>query len=205
QIEDGRRRRGGDLPRRKPCGHEVVERPAMTVPALEDAPLASEVAEILVSPGPEHAGVPQHGRQRPRGAPPDGSARGSHDSWRCPPRSCSRRGTTVHRVFLLSPAACSGKRAALVVHERAQLDLALRLRSPDGAPLGEVFTFLSGLYFRGKLAYAHAFAQAPAGLPGVLVITTSRGLVPPEQRVTIDDLREFAGVDLDARNPRYCL
>jgi hypothetical protein len=111
----------------------------------------------------------------------------------------------VHRVFLLSPAACSGKRAALVVHERAQLDLALRLRSPDGAPLGEVFTFLSGLYFRGKLAYAHAFAQAPAGLPGVLVITTSRGLVPPEQRVTIDDLREFAGVDLDARNPRYCL
>ena len=37
---------------------------------------------------------------------------------------------------------------------------------PAGAPLGEVFSFLSGLYFRGKLAYARAFASVPEGRIG---------------------------------------
>ena len=31
-----------------------------------------------------------------------------------------------------------------------------------GAPMGDVFSFMSGLYFRGKLAYARAFATPPA-------------------------------------------
>jgi hypothetical protein len=109
----------------------------------------------------------------------------------------------VHRIFLLSPASCAGKRAGLVLRERAGFELATRLRSPAGAPLGEVFTFLSGLYFRGKLAYGRAFARPPARLPGVYVITTSRGLVLPEQPVRVDDLREFAAVDLHAENARY--
>jgi hypothetical protein len=109
----------------------------------------------------------------------------------------------VHRIFLVSPASCAGKRADLLLRERASFDLAMRLRSPAGAPLGDVFTFLSGLYFRGKLAYARAFARPPVRLPGVYVITTSRGLVLPEQPVRIDDLREFAGVDLHAGNARY--
>ena len=65
-------------------------------------------------------------------------------------------------VFLLSPAHCGGKRAQLVLREQASFDLAVRLRK-DGATLGEVFTFLSGLYFRGKLAYARAFAGRSAG------------------------------------------
>ena len=30
--------------------------------------------------------------------------------------------------------------------------------------LGDIFPFLSGLYFRGKLAYAEAFAPPPQGL-----------------------------------------
>jgi len=109
----------------------------------------------------------------------------------------------VHRIFRLSPASCAGKRAGLVLRERASFELAARLRSPAGAPVGEVFTFLSGLYFRGKLAYGRAFARAPAHLPGVYVITTSRGLVLPEQPVRVDDLREFAAVDLHAGNARY--
>jgi hypothetical protein len=70
-------------------------------------------------------------------------------------------------------------------------------------PIADVFTFLSGLYFRGKLAYGRAFARPPAQIPGVFVITTSRGLVLPEQPVTVDDLREFAGVDLHPANARY--
>ncbi len=109
----------------------------------------------------------------------------------------------MHRIFLLSPAACSGKRADLLLSERAGSVLALRLRAPGGVPVGEVFAFLSGLYFRGKLTYARAFARPPAGLPGVFVITTTRGLVLPEQPVRVGDLREFANVDLRATNPRY--
>src|SRR5207253_9073079 len=70
------------------------------------------------------------------------------------------------RVFLLSPANCNGKRAQLTLREAADFDLARRLRA-EGAPLGELFSFVSGLYFRGKLAYALRFAQPPAGTRGV--------------------------------------
>lgn len=110
---------------------------------------------------------------------------------------------SVSRVFLLSPAHCGGKRAALLLNERAMFDLARRLRSPSGVPLGEAFSFVSGLYFRGKLAYAGRFARAPAGIPGAQVITTNRGLLPPETPVGLPDLREFGTVDIRADDPRY--
>jgi hypothetical protein len=100
------------------------------------------------------------------------------------------------RVFLLSPAHCGGERAQLLFSPRARFDLARRLRTPEGATLGEVFSFLSGLYFRGKLAYAQAF-----GLP--LVITTNAGLRPADERVTLETLRLAARVDISAANPRY--
>ena len=45
--------------------------------------------------------------------------------------------------------------------ERADFDLAKRLRSSEGASLGEVFSFLSGLYFRGKFAYSTHFGRPP--------------------------------------------
>ncbi|HEY8151477.1 MAG TPA: hypothetical protein VIK51_21385, partial [Vicinamibacteria bacterium] len=89
------------------------------------------------------------------------------------------------RIFLLSPASSHGERAQLVFRPEAEFPLARALRTPEGAPLGEVFTFLSGLYFRGKLGYARAFARPPAGVPGVVVITTSEGLVSPESPVTL--------------------
>lgn len=57
----------------------------------------------------------------------------------------------MRRVFLLSPASCSGRRAGYLLREGAKFDLARRLRS-EGVTLGEAFTFMSGLYFRGKLA-----------------------------------------------------
>ncbi|HSA96095.1 MAG TPA: hypothetical protein VLJ16_08590 [Acidobacteriota bacterium] len=63
-------------------------------------------------------------------------------------------------------------------------------------PLGELFTFLSGLYFRGKLAYATTFAAPPPSCPGVLVITPCRGLMPPEAVITAEDLRDFAATDI---------
>ena len=86
---------------------------------------------------------------------------------------------------------------------RAGFSLAQRLREPTGAPLGEVMSFLSGLYFRGKLAYAEAFARPPAGAAGVLVITSGAGLQPPSAPLTTTALRQAARVDIDARNPRY--
>jgi hypothetical protein len=107
------------------------------------------------------------------------------------------------RIFLLSPASCGGERARLVFNERARFDLAVRLRTSGGAALGEVFSFLSGLYFRGKLTYATAFAAPPPGAPGVLVITPNEGLLPAEEPVTIERLRRFARVPIDVTEPRY--
>jgi hypothetical protein len=107
------------------------------------------------------------------------------------------------RVFVLSPASCGGPRAGLVFNERAEFEVARRLRSPEGIPLGDVFSFLSGLYFRGKLSYAQAFARPPAGGEGVLVITPSDGLRPPQELVDLDRLRRFARVPIALEEPRY--
>lgn len=101
------------------------------------------------------------------------------------------------RVFLLSPAYAGGQRAQMIMSERAQFDLARRLRSDDPPTIGEVFTFLSGLYFRGKLAYAKAFSSA------AFVITPNRGLVPTDVPITLDELRAFAEVDINEDDPRY--
>ena len=91
----------------------------------------------------------------------------------------------------------------MILSERAQFDLARRLRSEQHPTLGEVFTFLSGLYFRGKLAYANAFAPEGRTKSSVLVITPTRGLVPAATPVGLADLLEFAEVDIDEADPRY--
>ena len=92
--------------------------------------------------------------------------------------------------------------------ERATFDLAVRLRTRSGAPLGEVFSFLSGLYFRGKLAYAMAFADppdpdSPLVGSGVFVITPTAGLRPPDTMVTLAALRAFAEVDIASGDAKY--
>ena len=81
------------------------------------------------------------------------------------------------------------------------LDLARRLRE-DGVPLGELFSFISGLYFRSKLAYARAFSAPPA-LSGTFIITATGGLIPPETIVTLDRLHEIAANDIDPSDQRY--
>src|SRR5215470_16053542 len=109
------------------------------------------------------------------------------------------------RIFLLSPAYAGGERARMILRERAQFELARRLRGKSGAPIAEVFTFLSGLYFRGKIAYANAFARPARGTPSVLVITPTRGLIDARTRIRLDDLREFAAVDIHEDELRYRL
>ena len=107
------------------------------------------------------------------------------------------------RIFLLSPAYAGGGRARMILSDRAQFELAQKLRSKRGAPIAEVFTFLSGLYFRGKIAYANAFGRPVPGIPGVFVITPTRGLVDASTRIRLNDLREFATVDIHVDDPRY--
>ncbi|GAC1655483.1 MAG: hypothetical protein NVS4B3_20240 [Gemmatimonadaceae bacterium] len=107
------------------------------------------------------------------------------------------------RIFLLSPARCDGERAKLLLSRDAAFPVATALREPRGVELGALFSFLSALYFRGKLAYARAFARAPRRMPGVLVITTDRGLVPPETLVGPADVAAFAAVNLAAGDDRY--
>src|SRR5213083_2483603 len=114
----------------------------------------------------------------------------------------------MSRVFLLSPANCGGRRAKQVLSSSARFPLADELRSPHGAMLGDVFSFVSGLYFRGKLTYARRFAAPPDPSnaligAGIQVITPNAGLRPPETLVTAAAVRRFAGADVDADNPAY--
>ena len=114
----------------------------------------------------------------------------------------SPRSHCRHRIFLLSPANLAGIRAGYVIGTTPKSELAIRLRR-EGVTLGELFSFVSGLYFRGKLAYAAAFSTPPPEVSGSFVITASGGLLPPETVVTLDQLRGFAGTDICADDPRY--
>ena len=118
------------------------------------------------------------------------------------PAGVSASAEVPPRVFLLSPARCSGVRCRQLLDARAAFELAVRVRGA-GAPLGDVMSFLSALYFRGKLTYARRFAAPPAGCAGALVITPDRGLVPPEATITSGDVRAFARVPIDADERRY--
>lgn len=107
----------------------------------------------------------------------------------------------MQNVFLLSPAKVSGARAGLLLNPSAGFALAREFQR-QGLPLAEVFTFASGLYFRGKITYARAFAR-PAKGDLVRVITTNAGLLDPQTLVTPDTLRGFGTVDIHHEDPRY--
>jgi hypothetical protein len=109
-----------------------------------------------------------------------------------------------NRIFLLSPANASGKRAKMLLRAGATFELAQRLQG-HGLTLGEAFAFISGLYFRGKLAYATAFAAPPRGVAGVLVITACGGLVSPERAMTREELCAISAAQVEADEPRYRL
>jgi hypothetical protein len=111
------------------------------------------------------------------------------------------------RIFLLSPVNCGGKRAQQLMSDAAQFALARELRE-TGAQLGDVFTFCSELYFRGKVAYARRYARPPhaADPPvggGVMVITPNAGLLAADLPVTRDVFRGFATERIDAGNAGY--
>lgn len=106
------------------------------------------------------------------------------------------------RVFLLSPARIGGRRSDLLLRESASFDTAVRLRE-GAATVGEVYTFISGLYFRGKAAYAEAFANAPAGIPRALVIVPGLGLVRLDAVLDHDRLKTIGSVPIEEDNEAY--
>src|SRR5437870_13233135 len=112
---------------------------------------------------------------------------------------------TLCRIFLLSPAYAGGQRARTILSDRAEFELARKLRGKNGAPIAEVFTCLSGLYFSGKIAYATAFARPARGTTGVFVITPTRVLVDAKKRIHFDDLRELPTVDIHEDYSRHVL
>jgi hypothetical protein len=90
----------------------------------------------------------------------------------------------------------------MLLRPEARFDLAVRLREGN-ATIGEVYAFISGLYFRGKIAYAEAFPAAPPGIPPAVVIVPGGGLVPPDTPVSVDQLRAIAEIPVDEANAAY--
>ena len=110
--------------------------------------------------------------------------------------------TMAERIFLLSPANIGGIRGSRLISGLVKTDLARRLQT-EGAPISEIFSFISGLYFRGKAAYSQKFAKVTDGVVPAYVITASAGLLPCETLVTLPRLREICSGDIDIANENY--
>lgn len=108
----------------------------------------------------------------------------------------------MKRVFVLSPANCNGLRARWVLRKNSRSEIAQRLRG-EGATLGEVFSFLSALYFRGKLAYARTFTEPPPDCPGIFIITPTDGLMPHDTIIRFPKLRSFSRGRIHIKDHRY--
>ena len=96
----------------------------------------------------------------------------------------------MRTVFLLSPARCSGDRARMLVRSKTS-PLGACLREGT-ATLGDVFTWLSALYFRGKLAYARQFGEP-------LIMAQGRGLCAPELALDVAALRTMGRTSIEGR------
>lgn len=90
----------------------------------------------------------------------------------------------------------------MLLREGASFDTAERLRAGT-ATIAEVYSFVSGLYFRGKVAYSSAFAAPPPEVPHALVIVPGRGLVAGETLVSVADMEAIASVPVDEDHAAY--
>jgi hypothetical protein len=106
-------------------------------------------------------------------------------------------------IFLLSPVNLSGKRGRMLLKVSADFELARALRSPQGAPLEKIFSFVSGLYFRGKAEYAQRFGRDTAGRPSALVMTAGGGLCLLDETLTKTRLEAWQRVPVSEQNPHF--
>ncbi len=93
-------------------------------------------------------------------------------------------------LFVLSPARCGGPRAEQLARSPSELGVQLR---EGGAPIGDVFTWLSALYFRGKLMYARAFAPEHT-----YVMAPGQGLLAHDAPITAPQLRAMGKVSIES-------
>ena len=107
-----------------------------------------------------------------------------------------------NEFFFFRQQNIAGIRGLRLMSGSTQSDLATRLQS-EGAPLGEVFSFISGLYFRGKLAYSQKFAKVTDDVRPGYVITASAGLIPCDRPVTLQQLHEICAGEVDITNDKY--
>ena len=112
------------------------------------------------------------------------------------------RTVSEQTIFLLSPAKLNGKRGQMLLDPDARFALAKALHSSEGAALGDVYSFVSSLYFRGKAAYAAKFASI-VGSPGAWIITPGGGLCQLAERVTATRLAGWQRVLVGAHNPHF--
>ena len=116
-----------------------------------------------------------------------------------PPPRLATRIATRFSCFRLRAAAARGLR---LIDGSSASSLAQQLQTESGAPLCEVFAFLSSLYFRGKLAYARAFARPPHAMRGVFIVTPGAGLCT-KRRLSPRRPRRVCGGRGRSRNPHF--
>jgi hypothetical protein len=109
------------------------------------------------------------------------------------------------KIFLLSPALLTGVRAQQLLSPSAKSSAAQSLQSPQGLSIGHAFTFMSCLYFRGKLTYARHFAMSQEGSAddAIYIIAPGFGLVPPHWTITGDRFRQLQRTPVDPRRRAY--
>ena len=93
-----------------------------------------------------------------------------------------------------APGGCSGRTADPIWRN---------VSAGPARALGDVFSFLSALYFRGKLAYAQAFSCPPSDCPGIFIVTPTAGLVPHDTLIRLPKLRGFSRVPIHVKNRLY--
>jgi hypothetical protein len=104
----------------------------------------------------------------------------------------------LRRVFLLSPANTAGERGRLLLNPDADFELARRLRTVS-VTICEIYSFISGLYFRGKASYVGRFANPR----DAFVIVPGLGLVSMDTQVTLGDIEEISKIRIDLGDVRY--
>ena len=90
----------------------------------------------------------------------------------------------------------------MLLNPGANFELAAKLRA-GAATLGEVYSFISGLYFRGKVAYSDAFGSAPQDLPPAVVIVQGLGLLPLQTLMTAEKLTAAGAVSIERDHIAY--
>ncbi|MDX1583536.1 MAG: hypothetical protein R3338_08050 [Thermoanaerobaculia bacterium] len=107
-------------------------------------------------------------------------------------------------IFLISPANLNGTRAKQLRSKHAMFEAAKAYRN-GGVPIGQAFSFMSALYFRGKLTYARRFSVSPTpgSIEPVQIITAGYGLVSPDWLIDQKRMRRLQRTKIDPRSRTY--